>query len=179
MRHIYGYTSSFFKTVLRSFAVVSVWPRCLIAFRWKLCSESEIFFAFSSKCKSFTLCSRPFVLRKVFYILRIPVQSLLRFMWIRWIGMLFFSLKHFLSFWFGLFRRFHSDSKNTACAEDPWVTKYEAVFFIKIVHWSVLWVWPVLKPNWLLSVVRRKGEMLDNMKGSSSFNTTVATATRL
>jgi len=62
-------------------------------------------------------------------------------------------------------------SKNTACTDEPWVTKYEAVCFNKNVHWSVLW--PALKPNWL-SVVPRKGEMLDNMKCSDSFDTTVA-----
>ena len=67
-------------------------------------------------------------------------------------------------------------SKNTACTEEPWVTKYEAVCFNKNVHWSVLWL--ALKPNWL-SVVPRKGEMLDNMKCSSSFDTTLATATGL
>ena len=58
-------------------------------------------------------------------------------------------------------------SKNTACTDEPWVTKYEAVCFNKNSHWSVLW--PDLKPNWL-SVVPRKGEMLDNMKCSSSFD---------
>ena len=57
-------------------------------------------------------------------------------------------------------------SKNTAFTDEPWVTKYEAVCFDKNVHWSVLW--PALKPNWL-SVVPRKGEMLDKMKCSSSF----------
>jgi len=52
-------------------------------------------------------------------------------------------------------------SKNTACTDEPWVTKYEAVCFNKNVHWSVLWL--ALKPNWL-SLVPRKGEMLDKMK---------------
>ena len=33
--------------VLRIFADVSVWTRCLIASRWKLCSEGEILFVFS------------------------------------------------------------------------------------------------------------------------------------
>jgi len=51
-------------------------------------------------------------------------------------------------------------AKNTACTDEPWVTKYEAVCFNKNVHWSVLW--PALKPNWS-SVVPRKGEMLDNI----------------
>ena len=46
-RHLYGYTLSVFKSVLRIFANVFVWPRCLIASRWKLCSEGEILFAFS------------------------------------------------------------------------------------------------------------------------------------
>ena len=55
-------------------------------------------------------------------------------------------------------------SKNTACTDEPWVAKYEAVCFNKNEHWSVLW--PALKPNWL-SVVPRKGEMLDDMKCSS------------
>jgi len=67
-------------------------------------------------------------------------------------------------------------SKNIACTDEPWVTKYEAVCFNKNVQWLVLW--PALKPNWL-SAVPRKGEMLDNMKCSSSFDTTVATATGL
>jgi len=39
-------------------------------------------------------------------------------------------------------------------------------------------LWPALKPNWL-PVVPRKGEMLDNMKCSRTFDTTVATATCL
>jgi len=47
MRHIYGCTLSFFKTILRIFADVSVWPRCLVASIWKLCSEGEILFLFS------------------------------------------------------------------------------------------------------------------------------------
>ena len=29
-------------------------------------------------------------------------------------------------------------SKNTACTDEPWVTKYEAVCFNKNEHWSVL-----------------------------------------
>jgi len=66
--------------------------------------------------------------------------------------------------------------KNTARTDEPWFTKYEAVCFNKNVHWSV--IWPALKPNWL-SVVPRKGEILDIMKCSSSFDTTVATATGL
>jgi len=33
--------------VLRIFADVSVWPRCLITSRWKLCSEGEILFVLS------------------------------------------------------------------------------------------------------------------------------------
>ena len=70
------------------------WRRNFICFLWK--------------CKSCTLCLSPFVLRKVFYILRISVQSLMRFMWIHWIWMLFFSLKHFLFFWYRLCRRLHS-----------------------------------------------------------------------
>ena len=47
MRHIYGCTSSFFKAVLRIIGDVSVWPRCLILSRYKLCSEGEILFVFS------------------------------------------------------------------------------------------------------------------------------------
>ena len=49
-------------------------------------------------------------------------------------------------------------SKNTACTDEPWVTKYEADCFNKNVHWSGLW--PALKPNWL-SVVPKKGEIID------------------
>ena len=47
MRHIYGYTLSVFKAILRIFADVSVWPWCLIASRWELRSEGEILFVFS------------------------------------------------------------------------------------------------------------------------------------
>ena len=67
-------------------------------------------------------------------------------------------------------------SKNTACTDEPRVTTYEADCFNKNVHWSVLW--PAWKPNWL-SVVQRKGEMLDKIKCSRRFDTTVATATGL
>jgi len=66
------------------------------------------FICFFWKCKSCSLCSSPFVLQKVFYILWIPVQILLRFLCMRWFWILFFSLKHFLSLWLGLCRRLHS-----------------------------------------------------------------------
>jgi len=46
-RHIYGYTSSVFKPVLRIFADNSVWPRCLVACRRKLCDGGEMLFVFS------------------------------------------------------------------------------------------------------------------------------------
>ena len=60
-------------------------------------------------------------------------------------------------------------SKNTACTCEPWITRYEAILLNKNVHWSELW--PALKPNWL-SVVPRKGKVLDNMKCSRSFDKT-------
>ena len=65
MWHIYGHTLSFFKAVLRIFADVSVWPRCLIASRWKLCSEGEIVFVFSVNV-SLVLYPQSFYLLKIF-----------------------------------------------------------------------------------------------------------------
>ena len=105
-RHIFGYTLSFFKAVLWILADVSVWPRCLITSRWKLCSEGENLFVFSENV-SLALYAQALFLWKVFYILRNPGQSLMRFMWIGCFRMLFFSLKHFLSFCLGFFRRLH------------------------------------------------------------------------
>ena len=54
-------------------------------------------------------------------------------------------------------------SKNTTCTDEPWVTNYEAVYFNKNVHWSVLC--PALKPNWF-SAVPRNGEILNDMRCS-------------
>jgi len=65
MRHIYGYTLSVFKTFLRIFADVSVWPQCLIASGWKLCSEGEILFVFSENV-SFVLYPQSFYFLKIF-----------------------------------------------------------------------------------------------------------------
>jgi len=52
--------------VLRIFVDVSVCPRCLIASRWKLCSEGEISFLFSENVSLISLWSSPLFCEKSF-----------------------------------------------------------------------------------------------------------------
>jgi len=54
-----------FLPVLRIFADVLAGPRCLVASRWKLCSEGEISFAFSENI-SHALYPENFCVLKIF-----------------------------------------------------------------------------------------------------------------
>jgi len=87
----FGLTSMFDRIEME----IVQWRRNFVCFLWK--------------CKSCSLCSSPFF-REKSYILPIPVQCLMRFLWIRRFWMLFFSLKHFFLL-FGLCRRNRSGTR--------------------------------------------------------------------
>ena len=105
MRHIYGYTPSAFMAVLRIFSDVSVWPRCVIASRWKLCSAGEILFVFSENVCLVLYAWALLFCEKCFISFEFPCKASCALCGSVDFKCCFSVWNTFLSFWIGLCRR--------------------------------------------------------------------------